>query len=314
MTARGPIVGRPSRTAWSMAAATRRTGIGQHTLRAWERRFGFPTPLRLPSGHRRYTDEQIERLTMIGRALALGHRAGDVVPLSQSRLQALLRSAQAFPATLPSWEARILARAREFDREAIVSELSQAYAGGGVRAFLRERLVPLTEAVGNAWAVGQFTVGHEHFLSEILEDTLRCLRAPLEHSARGRAVLLATLPGERHGMGLQMAALTIALAGRRVRILGVETPASEIGAAAARLDPVAVGISVSASAVGTQMTQAIDALCSKLPGEAHLWVGGSGAQALPSLQTTVMRMVTLDDLELELDRLARLDGASPLIA
>ena len=27
------------------------TGVGEATLRAWERRFGFPTPRREPSGH-----------------------------------------------------------------------------------------------------------------------------------------------------------------------------------------------------------------------------------------------------------------------
>jgi DNA-binding transcriptional MerR regulator len=31
------------------------TGIGEATLRAWERRFGFPAPRREPSGHRRYS-------------------------------------------------------------------------------------------------------------------------------------------------------------------------------------------------------------------------------------------------------------------
>ena len=34
---------------WPMGAVARRTGIGEHTLRAWERRFGFPAPHRLES-------------------------------------------------------------------------------------------------------------------------------------------------------------------------------------------------------------------------------------------------------------------------
>lgn len=37
-----------------------RTGIAEGTLRMWERRHGFPTPDRLPSGHRRYSEEQLE--------------------------------------------------------------------------------------------------------------------------------------------------------------------------------------------------------------------------------------------------------------
>jgi MerR family transcriptional regulator, light-induced transcriptional regulator len=41
------------------------TGLGEATLRAWERRYGFPAPSREPSGHRRYTADDIERLLRI---------------------------------------------------------------------------------------------------------------------------------------------------------------------------------------------------------------------------------------------------------
>ena len=38
-----------------------RTGVGEATLRAWEQRYGFPEPQRLPSGHRRYRESDVER-------------------------------------------------------------------------------------------------------------------------------------------------------------------------------------------------------------------------------------------------------------
>ena len=41
------------------------TGLGEATLRAWERRYGFPAPSREPSGHRRYTADDVERLRRI---------------------------------------------------------------------------------------------------------------------------------------------------------------------------------------------------------------------------------------------------------
>ena len=43
----------------------RDTGIGRDTLRVWERRYGRPEPIRLPSGHRRYTAEQIRWLRRV---------------------------------------------------------------------------------------------------------------------------------------------------------------------------------------------------------------------------------------------------------
>src|SRR6185312_13103644 len=43
------------------------TGVGEATLRAWERRFGFPSPRREPSGHRRYNREEVERIRAVVR-------------------------------------------------------------------------------------------------------------------------------------------------------------------------------------------------------------------------------------------------------
>ena len=43
------------------------TGVGEATLRAWERRFGFPAPRREPSGHRRYSRDDIERIRSVVR-------------------------------------------------------------------------------------------------------------------------------------------------------------------------------------------------------------------------------------------------------
>jgi DICT domain-containing protein len=42
-----------------------RTGLSEPTLRAWERRFGFPAPVRGPGGRRRYPAEQIDQLWRI---------------------------------------------------------------------------------------------------------------------------------------------------------------------------------------------------------------------------------------------------------
>jgi MerR family transcriptional regulator, light-induced transcriptional regulator len=36
-----------------------RTGVPQATLRSWESRYGFPSPTRLPGGHRRYTEADV---------------------------------------------------------------------------------------------------------------------------------------------------------------------------------------------------------------------------------------------------------------
>jgi DNA-binding transcriptional MerR regulator len=51
----------------SIGDAVAATGVGEATLRAWERRFGFPSPRREPSGHRRYSRTEVERIRAVVR-------------------------------------------------------------------------------------------------------------------------------------------------------------------------------------------------------------------------------------------------------
>ena len=44
-----------------------RTGVSEGTLRMWERRHGFPVPERLSSGHRRYSESDVELVNSVLR-------------------------------------------------------------------------------------------------------------------------------------------------------------------------------------------------------------------------------------------------------
>jgi DNA-binding transcriptional MerR regulator/methylmalonyl-CoA mutase cobalamin-binding subunit len=292
---------------WPMGAVTRRTGVGEHTLRAWERRFGFPDPVRLPSGHRRYPPDQVRRLILINTALGCGYRAGDVVPLPLDRLKKLLRECGAFTsfeaAPAADWVASLLEAGRRFDREAVASRLHLEASRLGVSAFLRDRAVPMLAEIGGAWARGELEVAHEHFLSHVLEDCLRSLRAPLEGAAQGRPVVLASLEDEQHALGLHMVALAVTAAGRKAMLLGAQTPVAEIIRAAESTDAAAVGISVSIYSAGEDTMAALAILRAELPRSVRLWVGGAGAGTLGKLPDGAEHLSSLDDLQRELPSL-----------
>ncbi len=61
----------------------RLTGVAEPTLRMWERRHGFPNPTRTPSGHRRYTEAQLEQV----RRVVAGRAAGLSLTAAISRAQ-----------------------------------------------------------------------------------------------------------------------------------------------------------------------------------------------------------------------------------
>ena len=51
--------GGPDTPLYSVAAVARQTGVPAVTLRAWERRYGFPRPSRASGGRRLYTQRDI---------------------------------------------------------------------------------------------------------------------------------------------------------------------------------------------------------------------------------------------------------------
>ena len=298
----------PDRQLWPMGAVTRRTGIGEHTLRAWERRFGFPLPHRLESGHRRYPADQVQQLLLINAALNCGYRAGDVVPLERTELEDLLRACGALDQGMPTGITNAIIEdtldaCLRFDRDALANSLNADASILGARRFLGERVGPMLEEIGSAWAQGRIEIRHEHFFSEVLEDSLRSLRAALEPAGRGRPVVLATLPDELHGLGLHIAGLAVVVAGRKVRVLGPHLPVSEIVQAADATDAVAVGLSISVFGAGEKTAEAVTELRAGLRPDRQLWLGGAGAAHLKGLPDGVAIVSTLDDLDAVLGKI-----------
>lgn len=217
-------------------------------------------------------------------------------------LEQLLQSSDVLDQSVATTDAQeitslALDASKRFDRESLKALLHSEAAVLGLPRFLRERVAPLLDAVGDAWGRGEIEIQHEHFFSEVLEDELRGLRAPLETAAKGRPVVIASLPNEPHRLGLQIAALAIVTSGRSVRILGPNLPAEEIVQAAKSLDASAVGLSVSIFADPKETKREISAMRENLPSGLGLWIGGAGATTLKSLPAGVEITASLDDLD-----------------
>jgi hypothetical protein len=97
-----------------------------------------------------------------------------------------------------------------------------------------------------------------------------------------------------------MVALTAAAAGRRLMILGTETPIAEIVAVASELSPQAVALSVSPANANLTTVGAIVRLAAELPPGTALWIGGSGARLLDKIPRATRQFASLEELEIEL--------------
>ncbi|MBA2291248.1 MAG: cobalamin B12-binding domain-containing protein [Gemmatimonadales bacterium] len=290
----------------SIGALAAATGIPADTLRTWERRYGYPTARRKPSGHRVYPFEMVERLRRIADLIARGHRAGEVVNASDKALGHLgdagvaTRKRPTPPsASGPAALDDLLRAAADFDTTTLRRSFEFDWAHRGPIDFLEERAAPFLRAIGRAWETGDLDIRHEHVASACLGDFLRSVRAPHDATAHGPVVVLATLSGERHGLGLQMCATVFALAGWRSVLAGVDTPPDEVAKLAAETGARAVAISV-VQPSGKPVVRAVASLRRSLPARIALLVGGSGIDA----ESAMVGLQVIPDLR-ALDRWVR---------
>lgn len=272
----------------SIGALSAATGIPVDTIRTWERRYGFPVAQRKPSGHRVYALSTVPRLQRIAQAIAQGHRAAEVLTASESALEALLATLPHALGKTPAPRApgratrgalddsaELLDAVRAFDADRLKRAFQADWARLGPLEFLEGRAAPFLTAVGDAWENGTLDVRHEHFGSAVLGDFLRAVRLPLEDRATGPVVALATLPGELHGLGLQMSALVFSLAGWRPLVLGVDTPVAQI-VALTKEAPIGA-VALSCVQPGGSAASAIRELRQRIPRRTPIIVGGAGA-------------------------------------
>ena len=280
---------------FSIGMVERDTGIGRDTLRVWERRYGFPEPLRNDKGERIYSEKQVRRLQRIRRLLDQGLRPGKLLALNEQDLDNL--EADLYEQATPHNDrvAKLLEALHQADIHRLDSLLQQQYEQQGMRDFILQTVAPLVKATGEAWAQGQLQVFQEHILSEQLRRFLKT-QIVQQVTAKPARIILATLPNETHTLGLLMVEAILASQGRAAINLGGEVPMDQIKNAIEQFEADTLGITFSAAYPYKHIRPHLNELRDLLPADVTIWTGGEGVYRLRKLPAGVKKFKTLDTL------------------
>jgi DNA-binding transcriptional MerR regulator len=284
--------GRAADSTYALRTVVRLTGLSPDLLRAWERRYGVIEPMRTSGGTRRYSPADIERLRLVKAAVDAGHRVGrvahlDAVELKQRASVSEVRSAGHLD--------EILAALENLEGAESQRLLSTQLSALGAAHFAREVASPLVREIGERWANGKMGIAPEHLATSVLRSLLGSALQPTPTSLLGPKIVFGTPAGERHELGLLMAALTALGAGANPLYLGSELPVEDLLNAVEGADAAALALSV-VTMSGVQAERVVNALRGGLASEVRLWVGGVGASEL-ELPQGVEYMATLEDFE-----------------
>ena len=264
---------------YTIATVAQRTGLSVHTLRAWERRYGVPTPSRSDGRYRLYGPADLDLIRRMQSFIAEGGS-----PLEAARRaragEATVPAGEADPATM---RADLLSAFRAMDGEAVQTILGRALAALGVIGLIDEIVTPALHSVGELWASGLIGIDVEHFASQAVRSRLGGLAAAME-PGRGRRALLLCPAGERHDLALVALSLRLTRAGWETTLLGADLPLPDCIAAVTRHPPDLVGVSCSDPRALTSALRTATALRGATPAGTAVLLGGQGVprgQRLP---------------------------------
>ena len=271
----------------------RRTGLSKDVIRAWEKRYRVVEPQRHTNGRRLYSDQDIQRLSLLHKVTLSGRRISDVSSLDHQALEALLtgdlgdlleltqttsihnKSTAQNPAS-EKYLQPLIDSINRMDEDGIFQSLVNASTALPQIVFLEEVLAKALEYMGDSWNKGNLRIAHEHLASVQIKRFLLNLLHREVHA--GPALLVTTPVGQRHELGALMAAIIAAMQGWRVRFMGAEMPATDIAAAVLSTESKGILLSLASRADEKFLEQEINTLSSALADDTFVIVGGGQAQ------------------------------------
>jgi methylmalonyl-CoA mutase cobalamin-binding domain/chain len=297
----------------SMKVASRRSGLSTHVIRVWEKRYEAVSPHRTKTNRRLYSDEEIERLTLLRLVTEAGHSIGNIARLPMARLRKLAE--EALPSAAPGRKAStrsasdVIEAAVEATKNLNAAELEEilgrAAVAHGQHGLLENIISPFAVKIGDLWREGVITAANEHFASAVIRNFL--IRNSKGYALNGNAptLVVGTPAGQLHEIGAVMAAAAANDMGWRVVYLGTSLPAVEIAGAVVQNKARAVALSVVFPGDDANLPAELENLRKHLPPEIKIIVGGRAAESyLPTLQKIgAVHARELRELYAELERL-----------
>jgi methanogenic corrinoid protein MtbC1 len=240
------------------------TGVPEHTLRAWERRYSLLSPSRSASGYRIYDAQALARITAMNELVQSGWAPRDAA--------AEVASHPLADGSAPDPHAQLLAAAAELDGAGVARVIEERFAHGGFEEVVDRWLLPALQRIGRDWSEGRVSIAAEHLVSNVVMRHLSTAYEAAGRDQQGRPVLIGAPPGVDHEIGL----MAFAVAARRVGLstiyLGAQVPL-EAWREAASTSLARAGVTIVPRSRDAARARRVVECLSEEPG-LPVWIGG----------------------------------------
>jgi len=266
-------------------------GLSSHCIRAWEKRYGAIKPTRSENGRRLYSENELNRLLMLGKLSSLGNSISLIANLPDDELEKLLqkmtqgRLSNFAPVQTKSlvepetYLNNLFMALHAYKLDVFTHELNKASMDLTCHDFAMDLIAPLFRKVGEYVHNGRMNIAQEHTLSVITKFFIgRRIAQHYKSDQPGKfRVTLATPSGEFHSIGLMLASLLMAEHGVNFLYLGEDLPPESIADAARATNSNAILLAISPAYAyrNKDINEVSLKLRSLIPDSTQIWIGGS---------------------------------------
>lgn len=232
--------------------AAKISNVGVHTIRIWERRYNAVSPPRDESGHRVFTKNDVEKLSLLNELCLIGFTISKIANLDNEELKDLLKQhgrdlnlilghqldkklslvdvEQSITITLMALKA--------YKLDIVSKELERLKNLLNGRQFALNVVLPLMSELGGAVESGDYAISHEHALSSIVKFHLGHFLYRPGHKKKqsNRKIIICGVSGDDHEFGILIAAVLCQHYGIDFYYLGPNLPADSLIDASTFLD------------------------------------------------------------------------------
>ena len=270
---------------------SRRLGVSDHVLRAWEGRYGLLQPVRSAGGFRLYSEADALRVRRMQAHLADGLSAAEAARAvlgQDSRADGRAGRTDRVPTTESELSGALRQALDAFDEPAAQAILDRLLSDLSLTAVLRDVVLPYLTELGERWERGTASVAQEHFATNVIRGRLAGLARGWGDGHGPRAVL-ACPPGELHDLALMVFGIVLHRSGWRIDYLGMDTPLTELTRTVTARHPALVVIAATLPETLRPLAAQLTALAQRAP------LALAGAGATPEIASTVGARLMMRD-------------------
>jgi DNA-binding transcriptional MerR regulator len=286
------------------------TGVPAATLRAWERRYGIPTPERTSSSYRLFSDHDVAAIRRLKELCDEGMSPAEAARMVLPVVEASNTPVESDP-YLRAGEA-ILSAIEDFEPQGVERAIRGAMFLGSASTVYQRVIGPTMRSVGERWHEGSFSVAQEHMATEALGSAARDMLRLLDPPSSAPEAILACFADEDHALPLYGVAFALVQWGYRPVLLGAKTPPSAIRHAVESIQPALVGLSVSIPPPAYRARELVDSYAEAV-GPVPWVVGGAGvepmAEAIEASSGIAVGTLPLDEVKSIIDKRLRSMGS-----